>query len=453
MANEPERAGVDENIIYADPTKDFFVNMITRDIALTDCIFDLLDNAIDGARRMPSGLPGRPFAGYEINLSLDRDSFSIVDNCGGITLSDAVNHAFHFGRHANQGPDIKGGIGLYGIGMKRAIFKIGRIAQVRSDANDKSFIVDVDVDDWMGKEKWDFSWHEVEPTEKKGTSITITKLNQGIGDAFADKAFVNELTKAISRDYTFFIDKGLTINVGTTAVLSYQYGLKQNEHLAPGVDEYQDEDIHIRVIAGLIEDLPDEIPDEVKPDLVDRFGWYVICNDRVVVAADKTEKTVWGNDGFQVWHPQYAGFAGFVFFQSDNQDKLPWTTTKRDLDDASPLYRRTVTRMKRMTEDFIRYTNKRKSELDAAKNLESGSQKVDVYSFKPEAPASGLPASATLKLPTLTSTTAPAAVTISFKRLKTEVDEIRKHSGNPLLTNKDVGHLTFDYYREAELGK
>jgi hypothetical protein len=388
-----------------------------------------------------------------IELKFDRDSFLITDNCGGITLADAVNHAFHFGRHPNQGTEVKGGIGLYGIGMKRAIFKIGKNAQIESHANDKSFAVTVNVDEWMSKDKWDFAWNEITPANKKGTSIAISELNQGIGDSFSDQAFINDLIRTISRDYTFFIDKGLKIKVCGDEVLSYQYGLKQNANITPGVIEYEDEGVQIRIIAGLIEDLPDEIPDEVRPELVDRFGWYVICNDRVVLAADKSDKTIWGNDGFQVWHPQYSGFAGFVFFHSENQNKLPWTTTKRDLDDADPLYRRTVIRMKRMTEDFIRYTNRRKSEIEEAKRLESGSQKIDVYSFKPPVTPDIQTTSASLKLPSLSTAAGPAMVNIAFKRKKSEVDEIRKHNGNPLMSNKDVGHLTFDYYREAELGK
>ena len=32
----------------ADPTKDFFIDMITRDIGLDECIFDLLDNNRSG---------------------------------------------------------------------------------------------------------------------------------------------------------------------------------------------------------------------------------------------------------------------------------------------------------------------------------------------------------------------------------------------------------------------
>lgn len=35
----------------ANPTKAFFVRMITRDISLADCILDLIDNNHDEAKR------------------------------------------------------------------------------------------------------------------------------------------------------------------------------------------------------------------------------------------------------------------------------------------------------------------------------------------------------------------------------------------------------------------
>lgn len=440
------------NKIQADPTKDFFVNMITRDIALADCIFDLLDNSIDGARRRMDSSLAYPFAGYEIKLSFNKDIFVISDNCGGILLSEAENHAFHFGRKSSGESDVKGGIGLYGIGMKRALFKIGKWAEVISNTTDANFRVEIDVLAWMGREKWDFSWEPIPAAQVHGTTINVKNLNPGIGDIFSDSAFRGDLIKAIARDYTFFIDKGLKIFVDGVDVMSFKYALKKNANIEPGVKTYDDDGVHVRIIAGLIEDLPDDIPEEIRPQAIDRFGWYVICNDRVVLAADKTDKTVWGNDNFASWHPQYAGFGGFVFFQCDDQNKLPWTTTKRDLDDSSPLYRRTLSNMKQMTADFTSYTNRRKAELENAKKLESKSENVDVYSFsQPQTDASTR--SVSLKLPTFTTTTAPSMVSVSYKRKKTEVDLVKKELGDQFMSNTSMGQATFDYYLKMELGK
>ena len=40
-----------EDKVYANPTKKFFVEMLTRDIDLIDAIMDLVDNCIDGVHR------------------------------------------------------------------------------------------------------------------------------------------------------------------------------------------------------------------------------------------------------------------------------------------------------------------------------------------------------------------------------------------------------------------
>ena len=40
------------NIIEGNPTKKFFIEMITRDISIEDAIIDLLDNSIDGANKI-----------------------------------------------------------------------------------------------------------------------------------------------------------------------------------------------------------------------------------------------------------------------------------------------------------------------------------------------------------------------------------------------------------------
>ncbi|MBQ0957809.1 ATP-binding protein [Ideonella sp. 4Y11] len=431
--------------IHTDPTKDFFVTMITRDIQLRDCIFDLLDNSIDGARRKPSDDDTKPFIGYEIRLAFDENYFRIEDNTGGIRLSDAIDYAFHFGRRADS-PEVPGGIGLYGIGMKRAIFKIGRICSVTSHADDASFRVNINVEEWKAQDAWDFDYEDIEKSETHGTQIQITAVNDGVKEMLGDPVFRNELMKAIARDYAFFIQQGLKISVGDDIVPSYTYQLRQSEDLMPSVDQYEDNGVHVRILAGLVDELPDDIPDELKPGKVDRYGWFVICNDRVVLAADKTEATIWGDDKFNLWHPQYNGFAGFVFYNADDQRRLPWTTTKRELDPASPLYRRTITRMKAVTQVFTDYTNRRKADIETAKAAETPRAQVDISQLK---------IAQAFKLPTIAAAAAPrpATISIQYSRDKREVEEIKRHLGNIGMSARDVGIKTFEYFREVELGK
>ena len=125
MAEEKRKA-------HGSPTKDFFIRMITKDISLIDCILDLLDNSIDGARRLVAQDNG-DLSKFIVSIDLDSENFIIRDNCGGISLSDAIDYAFHFGRRKDAKQDESGGIGLYGIGMKHA---------------EDAFVVDVYVDAW-----------------------------------------------------------------------------------------------------------------------------------------------------------------------------------------------------------------------------------------------------------------------------------------------------------------
>lgn len=432
--------------IKAEPTKDFFLKMITRDISLRDCIFDLLDNSIDGARRsLRHG--SNDFSPFEIRLNFTNSSFDIADNCGGITLNDAIDYAFHFGKKKGAPSDVEGGIGLYGIGMKRAIFKIGRYCQVESHATDASFTVTVDVSEWEAREgDWDFNYEDLPRAKGSfGTRIRITQLNEGVAATFGDPGFRNGLLRDLARDYAFFIQQGLKITAGTDEVPTYRYQLRQSDEVTPLVEDFHDGPVHVKILAGLVDDLPDDIPDELRPGKVERYGWFVICNNRVVLAADKTEQTVWGDDGFQVWHPQYNGFAGFVFFFSADQRQLPWTTTKRSVDASSPLYRRTIDRMKRVTQEFIVYTNQRKLDLDYARSAESSKVQVDVRELIRAQP---------LRLPQIKQATAtPQTVTISYPKTKTEVDEIKRHLGDISMTAKEVGKVTFEYFQKVELGK
>src|SRR5262249_3468842 len=126
------------SVARAHPTKHFFLEMFTRDISLEDCILDLVDNSIDALIRTrklspstqllatsPSALPKTPAT---IAIGLSPTKFSIHDNCGGIEPEYAKTEAFLFG-HRSPG---RAYLGAYGIGLKRAIFKLGNRFQMRS---------------------------------------------------------------------------------------------------------------------------------------------------------------------------------------------------------------------------------------------------------------------------------------------------------------------------------
>ena len=75
--------------INANPTKKFFIDMLVRDIALEPAIAELVDNSLDGARKFRKMHENE---NYQIEVKFNKDWFSIVDTCGGITIEDARNY-------------------------------------------------------------------------------------------------------------------------------------------------------------------------------------------------------------------------------------------------------------------------------------------------------------------------------------------------------------------------
>lgn len=437
----------------ATPTKDFFINIITRDISIEDCILDLLDNSLDGARRVVLRRNGdteseTAYEGYKISITFQDDSFEILDNCGGISIESAEKYAFHFGRrHGNNDGTTQGGIGLYGIGMKRALFKLGSKLEVQSSTGSEAFLMHVDVNSWASDEtSWDFPIEVERPTTiPVGTEIRVRGLRQGVQEQLSDPHFQNRLYRTIARDYSVFLQKGVRIEVNGATVKAFIFKLRTGEGFAPHKQEWVDEEtgVHVQVMAGMAAPPPDDIGPELEYPRADIYGWYVICNDRVVLAADKTERTVWGRTPVPRFHTQYYGFLGLVSFSSEDSMRLPWNTTKRQIDETSGLYRRAQNEMVELTRGFTSYTNVRGDQLNEAKSAEQKSTPV---------PIKQLPA-AKLQFPKLPrQTTAKVEVVkISYSRPKSEVRSVAKALGDEDLAPKEIGIRTYEYFLEREV--
>jgi hypothetical protein len=74
------------------------------------------------------------------------------------------------------------------------------------------------------------------------------------------------------------------------------------------------------------------------PTESEQAGISVVCNDRLVLENDKSLKTGWGDGSVPKYHPQFRGIAGFIIFTTNEPQKLPISTTKRDLDVGANVY-------------------------------------------------------------------------------------------------------------------
>lgn len=435
----------------ANPTKAFFVNMITRDITLEDCILDLIDNSVDGAWESegsrPMGLAdGTDLSKYSIRLYVSADTFRILDNCGGMTLDDAIEHAFGFGRRVQEGHDDYS-IGVYGIGMKRAVFKIGTEIRVRSTfAEDSggrlSFVVPIRVSEWLANDDppWDFDIESAEDLDENGVEIVVTGLTAGATNSFGSPAFIQNLYRTIARDYSLHLNRGLKIYINDKPIEGWRIELRQSEDYAPMRLEYSDSidgtPVSVEIIGGMAAAPPETSDPQEEAEGDRRFGWYVVCNGRIVLAADKTKVSGWGTEDWPQWHYQYSGFIGIILFTAANAASLPLTTTKRSVDTTSEVYLRARPRMREVSKKWIGYTNQRKQALEQAKEIEAKANAVSIYEVTRRDSVS---------LPDFTITPTERRANINYSVPVKKLKNLAKAFGKINMTYRDVGIKSFDY--------
>lgn len=377
MIDDAEQIGT----AVVSPTKDFFVRMLTRDIELQDALLDLLDNCVDGIIRAGTkAAPDdpEPYSGFKATITMAPDHFIIEDNCGGIPIEVAKKYAFAIGRPPAAGTTGHGAtVGMYGIGMKRAIFKLGTEALVES-RHDTGFIVEF-TPDWMHDDSWEeLPMYELADDQlvEKGTRIVIYQLNEEAMSSFSDSDWIGDFRRTIARHYSLIIAKGFSVTVGSPDDISAgippipaeQFKLIQtassgtdDARIAPYVYAGKLGDVDVEIFAGLYRELLTENEAEEEEETrgtTDDAGWTVACNDRIVIWKDRTRLTGWGEATVPNYHGQFIAITGIVLLRCDDPKKLPLTTTKRGIDAASNVYSEAKDLMRDATKNLTSFTNK-----------------------------------------------------------------------------------------------
>jgi hypothetical protein len=388
----------------ASPTKDFFVRMLTRDIELQDALLDLLDNCVDGIVRSGKAKAGdsAPYDGFRATLTMAADHFVIEDNCGGIPLEVAKKYAFAMGRPPAAGAGQAGAtVGMYGIGMKRAIFKLGTEALVES-RHDTGFVVAF-TPEWMVDDTWDELPMYPLAQDKltaKGTRIEIYQLNDEVKSSFQDSTWIDDFRRTVARHYSLIIAKGFSVTVGSpqeikdhvAPIAAEEFKLLQNAskspndiRIAPYVYAGKLGDVDVGIYAGLYRRLLSEEEAEQEEETrgtSDDAGWTVACNDRVVIWKDKSRLTGWGEATVPNYHGQFIAITGIVLLRCNDPKKLPLTTTKRGIDAASHVYSEAKDLMRDATKSLTSFTNKWKKFPQKLEEIYRASEYVDLSNLR-----------------------------------------------------------------------
>jgi hypothetical protein len=443
--NEPQ--------INVQPTKAFFVDMLTRDIALEQAVLDLVDNSIDAAKAMKAN-GSHSLGDRRITIEFGKDRFRILDNCGGFDRKTAASYAFRFGRPPGM-PRTPHSIGQFGVGMKRALFKFGNRFSVRSATESETWAVEINVPDWEQKDEWSFPWGDFKEDENistatPGTEIIAEALRPEVSARFSTQNFENAVVGLLQSKHRQFISEGVQISVNGKFVSASSLYMLVGDSFRPGSDQiiFQEQgkaDVRVSIIVGVGQSSPREA------------GWYVVCNGRVILEADRRPVTGWGLIEEQSnkltmpsYHNQFARFRGIVSFDSDDSALIPWTTTKTDIDQDSHIWQKTFGRMIEMMRPVIDFLNELNSDIE--ENTREESPLLDFVSKTNVVKTENLSPSASFTAPARASVVkGPKTVKIQYSKPVEHVNFLMEELS--LTSAKAVGTKTFELIFDRMGGK
>lgn len=222
--------------------------------------------------------------------------------------------------------------------------------------------------------------------------------------------------------------------------------LVNGEDVHPIKETYTHGNVKVKIVAGIAEK---NGKNNYEPE---NAGWYIYCNGRLVVAADKTSLTTWKdlenkNSGV-VFTNTYASFQGTVSFTSNRPEELPWNTTKTGIDESSLVYLQAKEKMidifkivKGFIDDVRKNTEKND---DGVAQTIANMPTIELTTPNME---EKIPENRKLSIKDVKVKTTPN-VLIKYRKPKTDVELLKKVLG--VSTNSEVGELTFEYYKDAE---
>jgi len=224
---------------------------------------------------------GVPF--HKVSLNLSDKGISISDNCGGIPRS-LIDEVFSLGHDPGAA---LGQLGAYGIGLKRAIFKIGEDFELDTRTNGQGFRTSVDILEWakhdQKPEDWKIPVELTTPPKDKpaGTDIRFTTLRDEVKMRLRDGAFLGRVSASIAQTYCLFLEDSVRVELNGKTVEPIELPLGSSSLIRPGKVEFTKGAVKVLIVASLAARRPDWA--------YERAGWYVLCNGLRQITGSRTD--------------------------------------------------------------------------------------------------------------------------------------------------------------------
>lgn len=282
------------------PPKEFFFCM-TLDITPEETILELIDTFIEWY--MYYNNRNRLKKRGNIKIQITDEKFVIESNYPG-PPKDMVSNLLQFGRRVEKGCSK---IGAYGIGTKRALFKLGRDIYLKSDDGSEYFSVYIDKNWIESKKNWKLKLETGESKKKLYNKIIIRELYDGIKVEFRSPKFINDFRTKVKDTYAYFIEgKEVTIKINGENIKPFNFRYVFEEgRTEPYYKKLFVDGIFIKILAG------------VTKKENNTYGWYVFCNNRLVVKGDTSDRMGFDNYNNVIYKsPDHDIFLGLIFFNS-----------------------------------------------------------------------------------------------------------------------------------------
>lgn len=302
-------------------------------------------------------------------------------------------------------------------------------------------------------EDWHFQFSELETEmhfehKDTGTVIDINRLLKNVADTFALENFRTRLAEEMSHAHALTVDRELTMTLNGLPIKHYSQELFVSDVLKPGYVEksYPSEvvagkpgpPVRVKLFAG------------VSERSLHDGGWYVFCNGRLILRADQTPTTVWGGQHqMRMYHPDFAYFRGYAYFDCDDGALLPWTTTKTGVDADSPIYKAVQREMIEMTRPVLTYLTNLSKEKGAAaqiRPLEEAIKSARATKVQTVSQTRAFVAPAPVPAPS-----GPKMQKITYSKPTKEVEKAKQILR--VRSFASVGEKTFEYFMHYEAGE
>jgi hypothetical protein len=317
------------------------------------------------------------------------------------------------------------------------MFKCGNKINIVSDHREGGFELKLNVKEWakLKEEPWQFEITPRNATKTNlGTRISIAELSEEVTRRMDDGLFQAQLRDRIARTYSFFIGRVVEITLNNTNIPAEIFEIGGNY----ASEKFKSGKVSCNITAGIAVTKGDTFRDR-------NAGWFVFCNGRAVLFADKSSLTGWSAT-LPIFQPKHRPFLGTVFFVSSDPEALPWTTTKGSVNEDSAVWqeaKRHMTTVGRVVIGFLdrRYTDDG-TEVASADLQDASGASVSVLK-------AAVAQTRSFKPPTKP---APKEKKIQYMAKLVDIKKIAAHLRKPNIGGSEVGRFTFNYFLKNEVG-